>query len=50
MVKQGDKVLLRQNKQNKLSTKFERDLYTVVDRKGHSVILEKDGRKMMCHV
>ena len=49
-VKQGDKVLLRQQKQNKLFTPFEQDPYTVVDRKGCSVILEKDGKQIMRHV
>lgn len=43
MVEQGDKVLLRQRKENKLSTPFEQDPYTVIDRKGQSVIIEKDG-------
>ena len=50
MVKQGDKVLLRQQKKNKLSTPYERDPYSVTDRKGQSVIIEKDGKKMMRHV
>ena len=50
MVKQGDKVLLRQQKQNKLSTPYERDPYTVINRKGQSVIIEKNGKKMMRHV
>ena len=49
-VKQGDKVLLRQQRQNKPSTPFEQDPYTVVDRKGCSVILEKDGKQIMRHV
>ena len=49
-VKQGHIVLLRQQKQNKLSTPFEQDPYTVVDRKGCSVILEKDGKQIMRHV
>uniref|UniRef100_A0A3P9MCB8 Gypsy retrotransposon integrase-like protein 1 n=1 Tax=Oryzias latipes TaxID=8090 RepID=A0A3P9MCB8_ORYLA len=49
-VKQGDRVLLRQQKQNKLSTPFEPEPYTVISRKGPSVWLEKDGKKKMRHV
>ncbi|XP_059209654.1 uncharacterized protein K02A2.6 [Centropristis striata] len=49
-LKQGDKVLVRQQKQNKLSTPYERHPYTVISRKGQSVIIEKDGKKMMRHV
>lgn len=49
-VKQGDKVLLQQQKQNKLLTPHERHPYTVINRKGRSVIIEKDGKKMMRHV
>lgn len=49
-VKQGDKVLLQQQKQNKLLTPYERHPYTVINRKGRSVIIEKDGKKMMRHV
>ncbi|XP_024117578.2 uncharacterized protein K02A2.6-like [Oryzias melastigma] len=49
-VKQGDRVLLRQQKQNKLSTPFEPEPYTVISRKGPSVWLEKNGIKKMRHV
>lgn len=43
-------VSLRQHKQNELSTTFEREPYTVVETKGNSVILEKDGRGTRHHV
>ena len=39
-VKGGDKVLLRQAKQNKLSTPYDPNPYTVLERKGPSLILQ----------
>ena len=42
-IKQGDKVLLQQARQNKLSTRFNTRPYTVVERRGLSVILQREG-------
>lgn len=50
MIQAGDCVLLKQPKQNKLTTAFEPEPYRVVERKGPSVILEKNGVKCMRHV
>ena len=37
-VKQGDLVLMKQDKQNKLSTTFDPQLYKVKDKKGNRVV------------
>ena len=42
VVKVGDKVLLQQNHQNKLSTRYDLNLYTVIERRGPSVVLQRD--------
>ena len=44
LLQKGDIVLLRQNRENKLSTKFENKKYKIIDMKGNSVtICSKDG-------
>ena len=42
----GDLVLLRQNRENKLSTRFENREYRVVKRKGNAVILSDEKGKL----
>lgn len=42
-IKKGDKVLLRQEKTNKLSTPFKSTPFTVVQKDGNSVVVESDG-------
>ena len=39
----GDKVLLKQRKRNKFTTKFELEPYTIIERKGTKVVA-KNGR------
>ena len=47
----GDKVLLKQVRQNKLSTLYDPHLFTVLERKGPSLILQRgDGRMFMRNV
>ncbi len=38
----GDKVLLKQNRNNKLDTPFSSDKYTVIDKNGNSVVERAD--------
>lgn len=45
-IQQVDMVLLQQPKHNKLSTRYEQEPYIVVDRKGNSVVLHRDGRQI----
>lgn len=45
IIQQGDMVLLQQPKQKKLSTTFEPEPYTVADRKGNSVVLERNSNQ-----
>ena len=42
VVEVGDKVLLQQNHQNKLSTRYDPNPYTVIERRGPSVVLQRD--------
>ncbi|XP_014670181.1 PREDICTED: uncharacterized protein K02A2.6-like [Priapulus caudatus] len=43
----GDRVLLRQDKQNKLTTRYEHDPYEIVEKKGSSLTLEdKHGKRV----
>ena len=44
------KVLLQQARQNKLSTMYDPNLYTVLDSKGPSLIQEREGRVFMPNV
>ena len=46
-VKPGDQVLLQQAKQNKLSTRYDPKPYTVLERKGTSLILQR-GNGPLC--
>lgn len=39
-IKSGDKVLLQQARQNKLSTRYDPEPYTVLERRGPSLILQ----------
>ena len=41
-VEVGDKVLLQQNHQNKFSTRYDHNPYTVIERRGPSVVLQRD--------
>ena len=52
-IQEGDKVLLRQEKENKLSTPFKQSPFTVVQKNGNSVLVEADGvqyRQNVTHV
>jgi hypothetical protein len=49
-IQQGDMVLQQQPMQNKLSTTFELEPYTIVDRKGTSVVLKRNSKKAIRHV
>ena len=52
-VQEGDKVLLRQEKENKLSTTYKQSPFTVVQKDGNSVLVEADGaqyRRNVTHV
>ena len=50
-IKGGDKVLLRQAKQSKLSTRYDPNPYTVLERKGPSLILRRGkGRVFLRNV
>ncbi|KAL9967186.1 hypothetical protein ACROYT_G025364 [Oculina patagonica] len=52
-IQEGDKVLLRQEKENKLSTPFKQSPFTVVQKNGNSVLVEADGvqyRRNVTHV
>ena len=42
VVEVGDKVLLQQNHQNKLSIRYDPNPYTVIERRGPSVVLQRD--------
>ena len=46
LLKEGDVVLLKQRKRNKLSTRFENQKYTVLSKKGNAVTIQgEDGGK-----
>ena len=52
-IQEGDKVLLRQEKENKLSTTYKQSPFTVVQKNGNSVLVEADGvqyRRNVTHV
>ena len=52
-IQEGDKVLLRQEKENKLSTPYKQSPFTVVQKNGNSVLVEADGvqyRRNVTHV
>ena len=52
-IQKGDKVLLRQERDNKLSTPFKQVPFTVVQKNGNSVLVEADGvqyRRNITHV
>lgn len=52
-IQKGDKVLLRQERDNKLSTPFKQVPFTVVQKNGNSVLVEADGvqyRRNVTHV
>ena len=42
-IREGDKVLLRQEKENKLSTPYKQSPFTVIQKNGNSVLVEADG-------
>ena len=42
-IQEGDKVLLRQEKENKLSTPYKQSPFTVIQKNGNSVLVEADG-------
>jgi len=42
---EGDEVLLKQRRENKLTTNFEQDPYRVILKTGNSVVTERDGVK-----
>ena len=45
-IKAGDKVLLQRAVQNKLSTRFDPNPYTLLERKGPSLILQRGGGRV----
>ena len=49
-VAEGDKVLLLQRKQNKLSTKYDPDPYNVVSKKGELVVIERGETQLKRNV
>ena len=52
-IREGDKVLLRQEKENKLSTPYKQSPFTVIYKNGNSVLVEADGvqyRRNVTHV
>jgi len=52
-IQRGDKVLLRQEKENKLSKTYKQSPFTVVQKNGNSVLVEVDGiqyRRNVTHV
>ena len=42
-IQEGDKVLLRQEKENKLSTPYKQSPFTVIQKNGNGVLVEADG-------
>ena len=42
-IREGDKVLLRQEKENKLSTPYKQSPFTVIQKNGNGVLVEADG-------
>ena len=42
-IQEGDKVLLRQEKENKLSTPYKQSPFTVIQKNGNSVLVEAHG-------
>ena len=42
----GDTVILKQRKKNKFTTKFEPTPYTVLERRGVSIVAENQGHKV----
>ena len=52
-IREGDKVLLRQEKENKLSTPYKQSPFTVIQQNSNSVVVEVDGvqyRRNVTHV
>ena len=52
-IREGDKVLMRQEKENKLSTPYKQSPFTVIQKNGNSVLVEVDGvqyRRNVTHV
>ena len=52
-IREGDKVLLRQKKENKLSTPYKQSPFTVIQQNSNSVVVEADGvqyRRNVTHV
>jgi len=52
-IREGDKVLLRQEKENKRSTPYKQSPFTVIQKNGNSVLVEADGvqyRRNVTHV
>ena len=52
-IREGDKVLLRQEKENKLSTPYKQSPFTVIQQNSNSVVVEADGvqyRRNVTHV
>ena len=52
-IREGDKVLLGQEKQNRLSTRYKQSPFTVIQKNGNSVLVEADGvqyRRNVTHV
>ena len=52
-IREGDKVLLRREKENKLSTPYKQSPFTVIQKNGNSVLVEADGvqyRRNVTHV
>ena len=50
-IKEGDQILLRQARENKLSPNYEPDPYTVIQKDGNAVILEDaDGNNKMRNI
>ena len=45
-IQECDKVLLRQEKDNKLSTPYKQSPFTVIQKNGNSVLVEADGRNV----
>ena len=42
-IREGDKVLLRQEKENKLSRPYKQSPFTAIQKNGNSVLIEADG-------
>jgi hypothetical protein len=46
-IKRGDKVLLKQERKNKLSTKYDPDPYIVIGTKGTSLLRARDNEEFV---